>query len=247
MKIEKKNKACCSSTPSAICYEPADFVRDAKLTAQGAVTIVATQLTGREHVRHWRVRWGIGRMRYAIQPGLYAVGDPDSQAPVLVTANYKLTFDLLRRELSGLNAWILVLDTRGINVWCAAGKGTFGTEELLRRMRVTRLAQRVDHRRLILPQLAAPGIAAHEIQAQSGFHVVYGPVYARDIAAFISNGEKATPAMRRIRFSFKDRMTLVPMELIPSLKLAPFLYSGPCWPGSAGLMLPGAERCTLLH
>ena len=66
------------------------------------------------------------------------VGAPDADSPVLVTANYKMTVDLLRRELAGLNAWLLVLDTRGINVWCAAGKGTFGTGEVIRREREKR-------------------------------------------------------------------------------------------------------------
>src|SRR3972149_4169926 len=75
--------------------------------------------------------WGIGRDRCRVAPGLYALGAPGGDSPVLVTANYKLTFDVLRRDAAGLDAWILVLDTRGINVWCAAGEGTFGTEEAI--------------------------------------------------------------------------------------------------------------------
>ena len=50
----------------------------------------------------------------------------------------KLSFDILRRELKGLNAWVLVLDTKSINVWCAAGKGTFSTNELISRMSATK-------------------------------------------------------------------------------------------------------------
>ena len=69
-------------------------------------------------------------MNYKVDPGLYALGAPDADSPVLVSANFKMSFDLLREALPGRNAWILVLDTDGINVWCAAGKGTFGTEEL---------------------------------------------------------------------------------------------------------------------
>ena len=81
--------------------------------------------------------WAIGRSRYAVAPGLYALGAPDPWSPVFVTANYKLSFDRLRTAAPGLNAWILVLDTRGINVWCAAGKGTFGTDEVVRRIEAT--------------------------------------------------------------------------------------------------------------
>ena len=102
------------------------------------------------------MRWGIGRMLYRVEPGLYAVGRPDPQSPVLVSANYKLSFDRLRRQLGGWDAWILVLDTKGVNVWCAAGKGTFGTDELVGRVESCRLAEVVAHRRLIVPQLARP-------------------------------------------------------------------------------------------
>lgn len=123
-------------------------------------------------------------MHYQVPPGLYAVGNPDPAAPVLVSANYKLSFDRLRRELNGFNLWILVVDTKGINVWCAAGKGTFGTGELVRRIEQTRLSQVVTGRTLILPQLAAPGVAAHEVLQRSGFKVVYGPVRAADLRSF---------------------------------------------------------------
>ena len=85
-------------------------------------------------------------MSYKISPGLYAVGNPDHTSPVLVSANYKLTFDKMRKELSELDCWLLILDTKGINVWCAAGKGTFGTNELVRRISKTRLSKIVSHK-----------------------------------------------------------------------------------------------------
>ena len=124
--------------------------------------MVSSSLTWKDEWGAFKVRWGIGRMNYAVDPGLYALGEPDSSSPVLVTANYKLSFDRLRQALPNRQAWILVLDTKGINVWCAAGKGTFGTGELVERIRASSLEQVVNHRDLILPQLAAPGVAAHE-------------------------------------------------------------------------------------
>ncbi len=110
-----------------------------------------------------KVRWSVGRMNYRILPGLFAVGNPGRNSNVFVTGNYKLSFNHLRRALDGLDAMILVLDTKGINVWCAAGKGTFSTKELVRRIRIHHLDQAVDHRKLILPQLGATGAAAHEV------------------------------------------------------------------------------------
>jgi hypothetical protein len=179
----------------------------------GAVPQVTTALTGNDHLGHWQMRWGLGRTRYRIAPGLYAVGLPDVDSPVLVTANYKLTFDTLRRELAGLATWLLVLDTRGINVWCAAGKGTFGTAEVLRRVAESRLAEVVRHRTLILPQLGAPGVAAHEVFAGCGFRVSYGPVRAADLPAFLDAGMRATPAMRRVTFTTGERLVLTPVEI----------------------------------
>jgi CO dehydrogenase/acetyl-CoA synthase gamma subunit (corrinoid Fe-S protein) len=86
-------------------------------------------------------------MRYRAAPGLYRIGQPDANSPVLVTANYKLTVDRVRKELVGMNVWLLVLDTKGVNVWCAAGKGTFGTDELVRRIQAANLNEVVGPRR----------------------------------------------------------------------------------------------------
>ena len=159
------------------------------------------------------VRLNFRRMLYRVTPGLYTLGTPGPAAPVFVSANYKLSFDHLRRALAGINAWILVLDTKGINVWCAAGKGTFGTDELVRKIGECRLQERVTHRRLILPQLGAPGVAAHEIRRQTGFAVVYGPVYAADIPAFLKANLQATPAMRRVHFRWYERLAVAPVEI----------------------------------
>ena len=163
-------------------------------------------------------------MRYTIEPGLYRIGQPDRQSPVLVTANYKLTVDTLRSELGGHHVWLLVLDTRGVNVWCAAGKGTFGTAELTRRIEAANLGSVVDHRRLILPQLGATGVAAHEVKRVSGFEVRYGPILAKDVPAYLANRLRATPAMRRVRFGWKDRLVLAPVELRGAAKPALVIF-----------------------
>jgi len=157
-------------------------------------------------------------MHYTVEPGLYALGRPDEKTPVLVTANYKMSFDRLREALPDHDAWILVLDTEGINVWCSAGKGTFGTEELVRRIDASKLAQVVSHRELILPQLAGPGVAAHQVKKLSGFRVIYGPIRAKDLPAFMDNGLKATPEMRRVTFTTWERAVLIPVELVSAFK-----------------------------
>ena len=92
---------------------------------------VPTELAFTERIGTWKARWNMGRMHYFVEPGLYAIGNPTDRSDVLVSANYKMSFDRLRVSMAGRDAWILVLDTDGINVWCAAGKGTFGTDELV--------------------------------------------------------------------------------------------------------------------
>ena len=161
-----------------------------------------------------KVRLALGRNDYKVEPGLYCIGSPGSDSPVLVTANYKLTFDILRKETAGLSAWILALDTKGVNVWCAAGKGTFGTEELIRKINEANLSKIVDHKRIILPQLGAVGVAAHLVKNATGFNVHYGPVRAADIKKYIAAGFKKDNEMRRVTFNLRDRLTVIPVEII---------------------------------
>lgn len=189
-------------------------------TPAGKVPKIGTRITFRDELGAFRVRFAVGRMNYSIPPGLYAVGEPTPESPVFVTANYKLTFDYLRCELSGTDGWILVLDTKGINVWCAAGKGTFGTAELVSRVRQTKLDRVVAHRKLIVPQLGAPGVSAHEVKKQCGFQVIYGPVRAEDIPEFLSANFKTAPEMRRVRFGIRDRIAVIPVELVIWFKYA---------------------------
>lgn len=194
-------------------YRLCAFVAGWQETAVGPVPRVKTTLTPGDVLGRWQMRWGLGRDRFRVAPGLYAVGRPNDEAPVLVSANYKLSFDVLRREAAGLDAWILVLDTRGINVWCAAGKGTFGTEEIIHRVQEAGLKHVVSHRRLVVPQLGAPGVSAHEVKRGCGFTVIYGPVRARDLAAFLDAGLKASEEMRRVTFTTWERTILTPVEL----------------------------------
>jgi hypothetical protein len=217
----KASPACGCGSAVAKPAAPRDrmaqpFVVGEIETSAGPVPRVATDLSAADHWGTFKARWGMGRMDYSVPPGLYAVGTPVKDASVLVSANYKMSFDALRSELTGRDLWILVLDTKGINVWCAAGKGTFGTEELVRRIKETQLEQVVAHRRVILPQLGAPGVAAHTVRELSGFKVTYGPVLSTDLPRFLDDGP--TPDMRRKRFPMGERVALIPVELVEALK-----------------------------
>jgi hypothetical protein len=179
---------------------------------------VFTELGWRDIGGLLRARAGIMRSEYRVAPGLYCTGKPDENSPVLVTANYKLSFDSLRRELSAVDAWILVLDTRGVNVWCAAAHKTFGTEELIFRLKSIGLENIVSHRKLLLPQLGASGVDAQQVRTASGFEIVWGPVRTGDIAVFLENPCRADDPMRRVTFNIAERMALSPVELSLALK-----------------------------
>ncbi len=157
-------------------------------------------------------------MSYLVPPGLYAVGAPSPGDPVVVTANYKMSYDIVRRSLAGRNIWLLVLETFGINVWCAAGKGTFGTGELIARIKATNLKSFAGRATLILPILGAPGVAAHEVKKRTGFEVRYAAIRANDLTEYLDNGMMTTPAMRELTFTFRERLALTPVELVAALK-----------------------------
>jgi hypothetical protein len=178
------------------------------------ISYINSKLTIKDILGNIGVRMNMSRMNYKVNPGLFGIGNPDSNSPVLVTSNYKYSFDSLRKELDGINAWVLVLDTNGVNVWCAAGKGTFGTAELINRIEKTNLKQIVNHREIILPQLGAPGITAHEIKNKTGFKVIYGPVYAKDIKYFLKNDLTKTEEMHQVNFNLIERIKVIPIELI---------------------------------
>ncbi len=179
---------------------------------------VDSRWSTKDHLGALRVRCSIGRNNYRVEPGLYKIGTPDKGSDVFVSANYKLSFDILRKNMLGLNAWILVLDTKGVNVWCAAGKGTFGTQELIDKIESTDLKNKIDHKRIIVPQLGAPGVAAHKVKTATGFHVKFGPVRASDIKQYLQDKYKKSEEMQSVNFTFYDRLILSPVEIVNSLK-----------------------------
>jgi hypothetical protein len=224
MDDDKKSGSSCS------CASGSDTISFINLTHNKPASELRTitgKLTLNDRLNHFLARWGVNRMGHIVKPGLYKMGRPNADSPVFVSANYTLSFDAVRSALAGTDCYILVLDTKGVNVWCAAGKGTFGTEELVHRIAWSGLSSIVSHRTLILPQLGAPGISAHDVQRRSGFRVKYGPVRASDLPEYIKT-RKATPEMRRVQFSFKDRLVLTPVELVhvalPTLVAAIILY-----------------------
>ena len=218
------NTSCCCGS---------DVGQEAAPSVPPYAGAATSQITLENRWDHFLARLGWDRYGHIVAPGLYRLGSPSKDSPVFVTANYTLSFDALRSSLTGTNAYILVLDTKGVNVWCAAGKGTFGTDELVKRVEQANLKEVVSHRKLIVPQLGAVGVAAHIAKKKSGFSVEYGPVRASDIPEYMRLGA-VTKEMRRVTFTLAERLAVTAVEvknyLLPLVASALVMY----WAG--GLM-----------
>jgi ubiquinone/menaquinone biosynthesis C-methylase UbiE len=154
------------------------------------------------------------RIPYKFRTGLYAVGYPDSHSPVLVTGNFDLTVRRLVKAIDGkVNAWLLVSDSAGINVWCAAGGGYFTAEKVIAAVKSSHLNEVVSHHALILPQLCANGVDGWRIRKETGWGVHWGTIRADDIPAYLAGRRKKSDEMRWIKFPLKDRLEMVTVTL----------------------------------
>lgn len=145
--------------------------------------------------------------------GLFKVGDPGEHSPVIVTGNFTLTLKRVRKALAGCDVWLLVAQSEGINVWCAAAGKILTEGRIIDAIKVGRLAEVVAHRMVILPPLAAPGVDREALRRETGFRSRFGPVLAEDIPRFLDAGMKRSEDMRRFPFGWKHRLDmLLPMN-----------------------------------
>jgi NAD-dependent dihydropyrimidine dehydrogenase PreA subunit len=145
---------------------------------------------------------------FSTKTGLIRIGNPDETSPVLLTCNYYLTVERVKRALRETNVYLLVANSRGTNVWCAAAGGYFTIHDVISIIKTSGIEGLVTHRNIILPQLAAPRIEAKSVLQKTGWRVIWGPVYARDIPEFIKNNFKKTPEMQRVEFPWIQRLEM---------------------------------------
>lgn len=145
---------------------------------------------------------------WSTEPGLRRVGNPSRSSPVLVTGNYELTVRRLLRALEGVDAWLVVAPSGGINVWCAAAGGHLTSHQVVTALKTSGVEDRVEHRRAILPQLAATGVMAREVSQRCGWKLRFGPVYAEDLPRYLAQQERKSDEMRRVRFGVAERLEM---------------------------------------
>lgn len=154
--------------------------------------------------------------------GLRQIGIPGPESPVLITCNFDLTVKRLKRVLKGVDVWLLVAESKGVNVWCAAGGQEFNTHSVVSAVKTSGIKDKVTHRTLILPPLGAPGIDAAEVRSETGWKVRWGPVYAADIPRYLADNYRKNDSMKRARYDLSERLdtglgSMFPIYLIGAL------------------------------
>ncbi|MFQ5889709.1 MAG: HgcAB-like fusion protein [Gemmatimonadota bacterium] len=167
---------------------------------------------------------------FPCRTGIITIGDPGPTSPVFLTCNFWLTVERLKRALQGIDAYLLVANSRGVNVWCAATGGLLTNHDVVSVLKTSGIEDLVDHRQVILPQLAATGIEGRVIHRKTRWKVVWGPVEARSIPAFLDAGLVKSPEMRTVTFARRQRLEMAvawafPLSLLGVVAL-PFWRQG---------------------
>ncbi len=164
---------------------------------------------------------------FPCKTGLIKIGNPKRNSPVFLTCNYHLSVERVKRALKGMDAYLLVANSRGMDVWCAAAGGNLNNHDVISVLKTSGIEELEDNRKVILPQLAAPGIESKVIHKETRWKVIWGPVYAKDIPAFVENRFNKTPNMREVKFRFTERIEMAtmwafPFSIITALITIPF-------------------------
>ena len=120
-----------------------------------------------------------------VEAGLTTIGTPDASSPVLVTTNFSLTYFIVEADVESSHtpAWVVVVDTAGQSVMTAWAADTFNEDTIAKALESTGVAEKVDHKRCVIPG----GVAAisGKLEEESGWGVTVGPRESAGIPAFM--------------------------------------------------------------
>jgi acetyl-CoA decarbonylase/synthase complex subunit gamma len=122
----------------------------------------------------------------ATTPGIYEIGGPNTNSPVLITSNFSLTYFIVSGEVenSRIPAWLLVMDTEGLSVMTAWAAGKFVADTIGAFVKKSGIADKVAHRKLIIPGYAAIEAGALE-EELPGWQIMVGPRDGAHIPAYL--------------------------------------------------------------
>ncbi len=111
-----------------------------------------------------------------VEAGLKEINEPSPEDPVFITTNFALTYYTVESDLTsaGIKGWLLVLDTEGLGVEVSVAGGQFTASKVKELMDETKITEKVKHRYLVIPGLAAR--LAGAIEDETGWKVLVGPI-----------------------------------------------------------------------
>jgi len=121
-----------------------------------------------------------------VTEGIYEIGNPDENSPVLVTTNFALTYFIVSGEIEGskVPAWLLIKDSEGLSVMTAWAAGKFAGDDVGVFVKKSGIMDKVKHTELIIPGYAA-AIAGDVEEEMPGWTITVGPREAAHIPAFL--------------------------------------------------------------
>lgn len=136
------------------------------------------------------------RIYPSVDPGLYKIGEPEDMAPIFVTSNYRMTKIPVEQDLKGanMNCWLLVVDSEGIGIESAVAGGQFNAGSIAEAVKEFGAFDKVKHRILILPGMAARLSGALEDEADA--YVVVGPRDSSGIQKYMNTQWKPEEFMK---------------------------------------------------
>lgn len=144
---------------------------------------------------------------FPTEPGLRVFGNPDRSSPVFVTCNFDHTVRLVSKVLAGYDCYLLIAPTGGVNVWCASAGGHFGVDEVEAAIKLSGINELVDHHRLVLPRLTAPGVDPKQVRARTGWRVVFGPIDIADLPVWLDESFPRLVA-DQVEFPLRTRVAM---------------------------------------
>ena len=124
----------------------------------------------------------------ATKEGIYEIGTPDENSPVLISTNFSLTYFIVSGEVEGsrVPSYLLILDTEGLSVMTAWAAGKFAADAIGIFVKKCGIEDKVKHRNFIIPGYTA-GMSGELEEEMPGWKIMIGPREAAHLPAFLKD------------------------------------------------------------
>ena len=121
-----------------------------------------------------------------VTQGIYEIGEPGKDSPVLITTNFSLTYFIVSGEIEGsrIPSWLLIMDTEGLSVMTAWAAGKFSGDAVGMFVKKCGIADKIAHKKIIIPGYAA-AISGEMEEELPDWEIMIGPRDASLIPKFL--------------------------------------------------------------